>query len=137
MNIALIGYGRMGRTIEALGKQQGIAFPLVIDLNNSDDLNADNLKDIDVAIEFSIPESAPANILACIDLGVPVVSGTTGWNERFKEVTAYCNKKSGAFLCQQLQYRCKCFIRHEQEAGTDHGPLSWLQGNHGRGAPCS
>lgn len=98
MNIALIGYGKMGRTIEALGKQQGIAFPLVIDLNNRADLNSDNLKDIDVAIEFSIPESAPGNILSCIDLGIPVVSGTTGWNERLKEVTAYCIKKNGTFF---------------------------------------
>jgi len=98
MNIALIGYGKMGKTIEALGMSQGHHFPLKIDEENPEDFNAGNLKNIDVVIEFTAPGAAPANILACIDQGVPVVSGTTGWNDRFTEIKEYCQKKSGTLF---------------------------------------
>ena len=98
MNIALIGYGKMGRTIEALGKEQGHAFPLIIDLENSTDLSQENLAGVDVAIEFTSPDSAPGNIITCIDYQIPVVSGSTGWNERFGEVERYCISKAGAFF---------------------------------------
>ena len=82
MKIALIGYGKMGKTIEAMGLQQGHTFPLIIDVDNKDDLNPEKVNGIDVAIEFSLPSAAPGNILECIRLGLPVVSGTTGWNDR-------------------------------------------------------
>ena len=95
MKIALIGYGKMGRTIEALGLQQGHTFPLIIDEDNQGDLNANKLKEIEVAIEFTAPVPAPENILACINLGIPVVSGTTGWNERFNEIQEHCRQKNG------------------------------------------
>jgi 4-hydroxy-tetrahydrodipicolinate reductase len=98
MNIALVGYGKIGRTIEALGLKQGHSFPLVIDVGNTADLNAERLMDIDTAIEFTTPASAPGNILRCIELGVPVVSGTTGWNDRFGEVEEFCRKRGGAFF---------------------------------------
>ena len=98
MNIALIGYGKMGRTIEALGKDQGRAFPLIIDMDNSEDLNAERLKDVDVAIEFTVPASAPENIRTCIDHGIPVVSGTTGWNDKFGEIEDYCKKNQGTLF---------------------------------------
>ena len=73
MKIALIGYGKMGKTIEALGKAQGHSFPLIIDENNPGDLNAEHLKGIEAAIEFTIPDAAPGNITACLNLGVPVL----------------------------------------------------------------
>jgi len=98
MKIALIGYGKMGKTIETLGLNQGHSFPLIIDADNLSDLNAPNLKEIDVAIEFTAPGAAHENILSCIELGVPVVSGTTGWNERFAEIKALCKQKEGAFF---------------------------------------
>lgn len=98
MKLALIGYGKMGRTIESLGQDQGHSFPLIIDVDNSEDLNADRLNGVDVAIEFTAPASAPGNILKCINHQVPVVSGTTGWNERFKEIENLCRKKKGAFF---------------------------------------
>ncbi len=98
MNIALIGFGKMGKTIEALGLTQGHQFPLKIDEENPEDFNAPNLKDIDVAIEFTTPGAAPANIIACIDHGVPVVSGTTGWNDRFIEIETYCQEKNGTLF---------------------------------------
>jgi len=98
MNIALIGYGKMGKTIEALGLDQGHSFPLIIDVDNNSDLNSEKIKDVDVAIEFTIPESAPGNIRSCIDLGIPVVSGTTGWNDRFAEISEYCRIKKGSLF---------------------------------------
>lgn len=98
MNIALIGYGKMGKTIETLGIDQGHQFPLIVDLENSRDLNEDSVMDVDVAIEFTVPREAPDNIRKCIDLGLPVVSGTTGWNDRYNEVVDYCRKLKGAFF---------------------------------------
>lgn len=88
----------MGRTIEALGKKLGHSFPMIVDVNNMEDLNADRVAEMDVAIEFTTPDSAPGNIRRCIDLGIPVVSGTTGWNDRFGEVRSYCLEKGGALF---------------------------------------
>jgi 4-hydroxy-tetrahydrodipicolinate reductase len=98
MKIALIGYGKIGKAIENLGLTLGHSFPLIIDLNNSQDLNPSNVEGIDVAIEFSTPDSAPGNILRCLDLGLAVVSGTTGWNKRLKEIEDYCREKKGTFF---------------------------------------
>lgn len=98
MNFALIGYGKMGHAIESLGTQHGHTFPLIIDEHNQEELNPVNLKEIDAAIEFSIPASAPANVWKCLTLGIPVVSGTTGWNEKLPEIEAYCRVQRGAFF---------------------------------------
>ena len=98
MKIALIGYGKMGRTIEAMGKKQGHDFPLIIDEHNPGDLHAGNLNKIDAAIEFSTPSAAPGNIKACLELGTPVVSGTTGWNEEFSEIEKVCKENHGSFF---------------------------------------
>ncbi len=98
MKIALIGYGKMGRTIEAMGKAQGFQFPLVIDLDNGADLNKSNLSRVDVAIEFTVPSAAPGNIKKCIDHGVPVVSGTTGWTDGYAEIKDYCLKANGTLF---------------------------------------
>lgn len=98
MKIGLIGYGKMGRTIEALGKAQGHSFPLIIDENNPGDLNAERIRDIDVAIEFTIPAAAPGNISACLKLGLPVVTGTTGWNARLPEIENLCKETGGCLF---------------------------------------
>jgi len=98
MNFALIGYGKMGHTIEALGIRQGHSFPLIIDEDNREELNRGRLGGIDVAIEFTIPAAAPDNIRKCIDLGLPVVSGTTGWNHRIPEIEAYCREQKGTLF---------------------------------------
>ena len=98
MNIALIGYGKMGLTIEALGIKQGHSFPLIIDEHNQEDLNRDRLTGIDAAIEFTVPAAAPDNIRKCIDLNLPVVCGTTGWNEKIPEIEAYCQEHNGTLF---------------------------------------
>ena len=98
MRIALIGYGKMGHYIEKLGKQKGHEFPLIVDMENLDELRPEKLSLADVAIEFTMPSSAPGNIMACFDAGVPVVSGTTGWNDRYQEVASYCQQKNGGLF---------------------------------------
>jgi len=77
MKIALIGYGKMGREIEAAAKAQGETIACVFDSKNR--VTPDALREVDVCIEFSTPLSAPANILAAVDAGKDVVVGTTGW----------------------------------------------------------
>jgi len=77
MNITLIGYGKMGKEIESIAKERKHNISLIIDIDNSSDLNSENLKNIDVAIEFTNANSAPNNYKICFDNNVPVVSGTT------------------------------------------------------------
>lgn len=100
MNIALIGYGKMGREIEKILLQQGENVALIIDVDNSADLTPKNLeeKKIDVAIEFSTPQTAFENISTCLKAGVPVVSGTTGWLDKLPKVEEMCREGSGAFF---------------------------------------
>ena len=98
MNIALIGYGRMGHEIEAIALKRGHNIKLIIDQDNTNDLNKSKLKDIDVAIEFSFPEAALANITKCLELKVPVVSGTTGWLGHYNKVVDICKKYNTAFI---------------------------------------
>lgn len=98
MNIALIGYGRMGHEIEEAAIKRGHSVKLVIDLNNQDDLNAENLRDIDVVIEFSFPDAAFSNISKCLSNKVPVVSGTTGWLEKYDQAVEICLRNKAAFI---------------------------------------
>ena len=98
MNIALIGYGKMGKTIEQLAAEKGDSVVLKIDLDNRADFVKANLDKADVAIEFSRPESALENIRTCLESGVPVISGTTGWLEHIEEVKALCAERKGAFF---------------------------------------
>ncbi len=98
LNIVLIGYGKMGKAIEAIALQQGHRVTLTITSSNLSDLNETNLQDCDVAIEFTNPASAPGNIITCLDAGLPVICGTTGWSEREDEINNYCLAKNGTLL---------------------------------------
>jgi 4-hydroxy-tetrahydrodipicolinate reductase len=98
MNIALIGYGRMGHEIETIAVQRGHVVKLIIDKDNASDLNSHNLKGIDVAIEFSFPDAAYENIVECLKNGVPVVSGTTGWLENYGKAVDKCNEYTCSFM---------------------------------------
>ena len=98
MKIALIGYGKMGKAIEEIAVQKGHTIVLKIDLDNAADLNDENLKHADVAIEFTGPASAVDNIKKCLDAATPIVSGSTGWLERWDEVKHYCEQKNGTLL---------------------------------------
>jgi 4-hydroxy-tetrahydrodipicolinate reductase len=98
MKIALIGYGKMGKTIEEIAVSGGHTIVLKVSIDNLEDNTVDRIREADVAIEFTGPESAFNNIIRCLDAGVPVVSGSTGWLSKLEEVRQYCVKKNGTFL---------------------------------------
>jgi len=98
MNIALIGYGKMGKAIEQIAVDKGHHILLKIDINSAADLTTANLQRCDVAIEFTGPHSAVQNILTCINAGIPVVSGSTGWLADWDTVKAACETKNAALL---------------------------------------
>ena len=98
MNIALIGYGKMGHTIERIARERGHSITLRITSANRNEMTADNLKQADVAIEFTKPESARENVLLCLGAGTSVVCGTTGWNEHVAEAKAAATANHTSFL---------------------------------------
>ena len=98
MNIALIGYGKMGKAIEEIALIKGHTIALKIDMENQHELTAENLQKADVAIEFTGPETAAENIYSCIDAGIPVICGSTGWLSKLAAVEKYCIEKDGSFL---------------------------------------
>ncbi len=94
MNICLIGYGKMGREIEKIALERGHQIKLIVDLDNHEDLNPANLSKCDVAIDFTRPEAAIPNIRACFQAGIPVVTGTTGWNDKQADIIKECNERN-------------------------------------------
>jgi len=94
MKIALLGYGKMGKTIEKIALKRGHEIVLKVDKNNSNY----NLNNVDVAIDFSVPTAAFNNIKNCIQNNVAIVSGTTGWLKKYDEIVGLCKQKNGAFI---------------------------------------
>ncbi len=94
MNIGLFGYGKMGRMIEQIAGERGHRIAARIDRPE----DPAPFEAMEVAIDFSSPEAAFDNISRCLKAGVPVVSGTTGWLERYDEACALCGQTGGAFL---------------------------------------
>ena len=98
MKIALVGYGKMGKTIEQIALSRGHEIVSIIDINNPEDFQSDAFKSADVAIEFTTPATAFNNYMKCFEAGVPVVSGTTGWLDRLDEVKQICEKEGKTFF---------------------------------------
>ncbi|MFA6126962.1 MAG: 4-hydroxy-tetrahydrodipicolinate reductase [Bacteroidales bacterium] len=98
MKIGLIGYGHMGREVESVALLRGHTVEFVIDENNQQDLTGAVLGGADVVVEFTRPDAAFGNIKACLEAGVPVVSGTTGWLEKLDEAKGLCVKKGGGLF---------------------------------------
>lgn len=98
MNIALIGYGKMGHEIEKIAISRGHSIVSIIDVNNPDDFGSPAFKSADVAIEFSTPDSAIDNYRKCFAAQVPVVAGTTGWLEHMDEVKKACSEGGQTFF---------------------------------------
>lgn len=98
MRIALIGYGKMGHMIEEVALQKGHEVVVKINIDNTEDFTKENLSKADVAIEFTGPSSACENVKKCIDFGIPVVSGSTGWNDKLAEIKSYVQQKNSSFL---------------------------------------
>ena len=96
--IAIVGYGKMGKTIEKIALERGNTVPVIIDADNVADLDTTTLDQVDVAIEFTRPESAYANIVKLIQNKVPVVCGTTGWLDKQAEVKQLTNENETAFF---------------------------------------
>jgi 4-hydroxy-tetrahydrodipicolinate reductase len=94
MKIALLGYGKMGKVIEKIALERGHE----IVLRKSSTSTYEGLENADVAIDFSIPDSAVCNIKQCFDTNVPVVCGTTGWLEHYNEMVSLCESKNGGFI---------------------------------------
>jgi 4-hydroxy-tetrahydrodipicolinate reductase len=98
MKIALIGYGKMGQAIEEIAVAKGHEIVLKISIDNTEDFTIDTVQKADVAIEFTGPESAFYNVMKCLDAGVPVICGSTGWLARWDEIKSSCESKHGGLL---------------------------------------
>ncbi len=94
MKIALLGYGRMGKTIEKIAIQRGHSVVLKIDDNNTQF----DIRQAEIAIDFSDPSAAFNNLINCIENNIPVVCGTTGWLSKYDEIVDFCMTKGGAFI---------------------------------------
>ncbi len=93
MKIALLGYGKMGKTIEKIAIKRGHTIVIKADTDATYDVTQ-----ADVAIDFSVPTAAFNNISNCINHNVPVISGTTGWLDDYEKIVDLCNDKKGAFI---------------------------------------
>jgi len=98
MKIALVGYGKMGRTIERIALERGHEVVLRIRNSNKTTLIKIILANADVVIEFTNPEAAFDNVRKCLMAGTPVVCGSTGWNEKLEEAYKICFENNTAML---------------------------------------
>ena len=95
MKIALLGYGKMGKEIEAIALQRHHTIVLKVDETNAASITKADLQQADVAIEFSTPHTVISNIKTCLDAQLPIVIGTTGWYDSFKDIENECQQKNG------------------------------------------
>ena len=98
MKITLIGYGKMGKTIEKIALQRAHNIVEIIDIGEESKFNSETVLNTDIAIEFTNPQSAENNIKKCLENGISVVSGTTGWNFNNYEIEEICVKNNCAFF---------------------------------------
>lgn len=94
MKIALLGYGKMGKVIEKIALERGHEIVLKKDV----EVAFDGLENADVAIDFSVPDGAVANISECLNNVIPVISGTTGWITDYQKMVDLCQEKNGSFI---------------------------------------
>ncbi|MEH0154863.1 4-hydroxy-tetrahydrodipicolinate reductase [Limibacter armeniacum] len=98
MRVLLIGYGKMGKTIEEILTERGHKVVGIVDRSTEAKIKDFSKSEVDVAIEFTEPSAAYDNITACLEEGIPLVSGTTGWLDRRENVEKLCAEKDGAFF---------------------------------------
>lgn len=117
MNIALIGYGKMGREIESIAIEKGHKIVLKINAENLNELTAENLKKADVAIEFSTPHTVVNNIALCASIGLPIVVGTTAWYSEFEKVRSIVNdNQSSLFYATNFSIGVNLFFKINEMA---------------------
>jgi 4-hydroxy-tetrahydrodipicolinate reductase len=98
MKIALIGYGKMGKAIEEIALAKGHEIVLKIDVQNSHEFTQEAVNNAEVAIEFTGPHSAYENVKKCLTLGIPVVSGSTGWLDKWSDIETLCKQNKGCLI---------------------------------------
>ncbi|MDH3652127.1 MAG: 4-hydroxy-tetrahydrodipicolinate reductase [Saprospiraceae bacterium] len=98
MKIGIIGYGKMGQTIQELALQRGHQIAAVVDVNSEDTLEDLVSREVKVVIEFTSPAAAVQNITFCLDHDLPIVSGTTGWLDQLEDIKTICSTRQGAFF---------------------------------------
>jgi 4-hydroxy-tetrahydrodipicolinate reductase len=98
MKLALIGYGKMGKAIEEIALHKGHEIVLKIGRSNIEEFNNERLSQADVAIEFTNPHSALENVKKCVEAGVPVVCGSTGWTDQLDEIKSLVADRNGSFI---------------------------------------
>ena len=129
LKIGLFGYGKMGRAIEAVATQQGLEIAWRITRENRATLTPDLLRQADVVIEFTRPESAFENVMFCLEAGVPVVCGTTGWLDQMNDAETFCRKNAGALLWASnfsvgvnLFFALNRFLAQMMDGRTEYAP---------------
>ncbi|MFO0357933.1 MAG: 4-hydroxy-tetrahydrodipicolinate reductase [Sphingobacteriaceae bacterium] len=112
MNIALLGYGKMGKEIEKIALSRKHHIVLKVDKDNADTISIADLQKADVAIEFSTPHTVLSNIQKCFDANVPVIVGTTGWYDEFDKIKANCEKGNhGLFYASNFSLGVNLFFK--------------------------
>lgn len=128
MKIILFGHGKMGQLIETLALDAGHEVVLIVDEHNRSTLTTNDLKYADVAIEFTTPEAAPANIRLCADAGLPIVVGTTGWYADFEAISAYVKHNGSAMLpATNFSLGVNLFFAMTEKLGTLMQPYAQYQ----------
>jgi 4-hydroxy-tetrahydrodipicolinate reductase len=135
MNLAIVGYGKMGRMIEQLAPEHGFTTRLRLDVDNNAGqrgLTRENLANIDVAIEFSVPEAAADNLIRLAELGVHTVAGATGWLGRIEEVRRAVERNgTGLVWAPNFSVGVNVFMRLVAEAARllaaqpEYGAWGW------------
>lgn len=98
MKIAIIGYGKMGKEIELEAIQCGHQISMIIDFNNSNNIELINKENTDVVIEFTNPDSVTNNIIYCFKNNIPIITGTTGWFSKLEEISKACTLNNGTLF---------------------------------------
>ena len=98
MNIALVGYGKMGKIIEEVALSRGHIVDVKIDIDTLSDFNPEKFIHVDAAIEFTGPHTAFQNVMKCLDMNTPVVCGSTGWLDNLPDVEQKCKDVNGSFI---------------------------------------
>ncbi|HET6992586.1 MAG TPA: 4-hydroxy-tetrahydrodipicolinate reductase [Bacteroidia bacterium] len=125
MKIALLGYGKMGKTIEKIAVSRGHSIVLKVDQHNADPFPLEGLKKADVAIEFSTPKTVVGNILHCFRAEVPVVVGTTAWNDQMEFVAEKCKEHHGSiFTASNFSLGVNLFFRLNNQLAKMMNPYS-------------
>lgn len=110
MNIALIGYGKMGHEIERIALERGHNISCIVDIDTPNEIGSKSFMKSDVAIEFSRPECAYENYMKCFEVGMPVVSGTTGWLDKIESIKMACKEGQTFFYASNYSLGVNIFF---------------------------